>query len=613
MKLPKKYFKLVSGFSLSILISGAVLMISQQQSISSPRPQQTEIPTVAWQNTRLPDWSQISFAKMPAISESGSFQAPTNVTDKLGYDPSRSWSAGQTPDSFTMLGDFQGSFKLQNFSLSDISQIVNLNLEKTSLDSFGIIKFQTLDTLVKAIPELKAFPISEVKPVLDLLSQNLSSFNSNQTLENLLQQSPHLGKLSFESLALKSYNLDSIPGLSTTAIASFEKWQGVYIDQIPGLKDVPFSQLPNPVNPVGAEVGIVDIAFATDEQQRNRTISGSNKEGFAVPCNSDCAHTELSGSPAVNGKAWVSGKYQLVKGGKGILGSVNGGKEPTGRNIFGDGFKVTVWDVSEVDGMISQSLFFRVCMRNNFIDLGCTPYFIGPVPFMTYKEKEPIFLGAIDENNNSVSIPTGLKSSGFTFNNSPITSSQKQDTISNLVAAKEGNCQNLHISGTNIDALSSALSNTNNNYSFVGNYVCDSDGNCGRGIGAMQFMSYRPDVRKVIASKSGGQEFLAKLDKGEKVTGDETVQYFPPAEQQSLIESETNNLLSTASQQADPNTGRPFIGDRLIQRAAQMQFVGLNIPVDKAVSDVSGENSVKSYGEKSNSKYLQNLQSMGCL
>ncbi len=178
--------------------------------------------------------------------------------------------------------------------------------------------------------------------------------------------------------------------------------------------------------------------------------------------------------------------------------------------------------------------------------------------------------------------------------------------------AKKGNCQNLHISGTNIDTLSSALSNTNNNYSFVGNYVCDSDGNCGRGIGAMQFMSYRPDVRKVIASKSGGKEFLAKLDQEAKVTGDETLQYFPPTEQQSLIESETNNLLSTASQQTDPNTGRSFIGDRLIERAAQMQFVGLNISVDKAVSDVSGENSVKSYGEKANSKYLQNLQSMGC-
>jgi hypothetical protein len=338
---------------------------------------QTEIPTIAWQNTRLPNWNQITFAKMPAITESGSFQAPAGVVQKLGYDPSRSWNAGQTPDSFTMLGDFQDSFKLQKFSLTDIVQIVDLDLSQINLERFGVMKFQTLKSLVDTIPNLKDLPIAEVKPVLDLLSQELSTtFDANQPIGTLLQQSPHLGKLEFAYLNLESYSVDSIPGLSTTPIGAFEKWQGVDIDEIPGLANVPFSQFPNPIHPVGADVGIVDIAFATDEQQRKLTVSGSNKEGFAVPCQKDCAHVELSGPPTVSGKAWVSGKYQLVKGGKGILGSVNGGKEPTGRHPFGDAFKVAVWDVSEVDGMISQALFFRVCMRNNFVDLGCTPYFI---------------------------------------------------------------------------------------------------------------------------------------------------------------------------------------------------------------------------------------------
>ena len=100
---------------------------------------------------------------------------------------------------------------------------------------------------------------------------------------------------------------------------------------------------------------------------------------------------ELNGSKSVKGKAWVSGKYQLVKGEEDTLGSVNGGKEPTGRHLFGDAFKVAVWDVSEVDGMMSQALFFRVCMRNNFADLGCTPYLVGTVPFMTYREQEGMF------------------------------------------------------------------------------------------------------------------------------------------------------------------------------------------------------------------------------
>ncbi|BAZ40224.1 hypothetical protein NIES4101_61850 [Calothrix sp. NIES-4101] len=604
----------LTGLGLSLLVAGGVILFPQQHSMSNPPAKQPPIPTVVWQNARLPDWDRITFSNMPAISEPGSFQAPQNVVDKLGYNPSRSWNTGQKPDSFTMLGDFQDSFKLQTFSLTDISQITNLDLETNKLDSFGVIKLQTLDSLVKAIPELKDFPISQVKPILDLLSQNLStSFDANQTIENFLKQSPHVGKLSFDALNLKSYNLDSIPNLIATPVASFDKWQGVYISEIPRLNKVPFSQFPNPINPVGTEVGIVDVAFATDEQKRDKTISGSNKEGFAVPCEKDCAHTELSGSPAVHGKAWISGKYQLVKGGRGILGSVNAGKEPTGRNLFGDAFKVAVWDVSEVDGMISQSLFFRVCMRNNFVDLGCTPYFIGPVLFMTYREKEPIFLGRIDTDKNSISSATGLKSSGFRFNNSPITSNNGNDAVANLIPASKENCRNMHVSGTNIDALSSALSNTQNNYSFVGNYVCDSFGNCGRQIGAMQFISSNPDVRKIIASKAGGQEFLSKLDSGEQITGEEMTQYFSPAEQQNLIESQMENLLSTASQQIDPATGKNFTGERLIERAAQMQFAGTNITINSQAISPSDTKTVKEYGEKAKTKYTQNLESMNCL
>jgi hypothetical protein len=608
MKFRKKYLALVCGFSLSVFITGAIIIASQQQGLSDSLSTQTAVPTIAWQKTRLPDWSQITFAKMPAISESGTFEAPNQVTDKLGYNPSRSWSAGQSPNLFTMLGDFQDSFELQKFSLTDIAQISNLDVNKLNLESFGVIKLQSLGSLVNAVPNLNQYTINSVKPITDLLSQDLST-NNDQTIGQLLQQSPHLGKLSLDSLNLKSYKLEEIPGLSVTPIGSFDKWQGVYINEIPGLANVPFSRFPNPINPVGAEVGIVDIAFGTNEELRNRTISGSDQEGYAVSCSKDCAHTELSGSPAVNGKAWVSGKYQLVKGGKGILGSVNGGKEPTGRNIFGDAFKVAVWDVSEVDGMISQALFFRVCMRNNFIDLGCTPYFIGPVPFMTYREREPIFLGAIDTDVNSVSTPTGLKSSGFSFNNSPVIS---KTNVSNLLSVNTGDCKKVDSTGVNIDAFNAALSSNENDYTSVGNYVCNSDGQCGRSLGAMQLMSYRPDVRKIILSQPGGSQFLTKLDAGEKVTGEEMAQYFSPIQQQSLIDSETQKLLSSASTQIDPTTGKPFTKDRLIERAAQIHFAGDGIPVDTTASDVSGKNSVKNYGKQTAGKYSIKLQSMGC-
>ena len=609
MKLLNKKLSLIACIGLSIIISGTIIISSQAQDISKNK---TQIKTVDWQNTRIPDWNQISFSTMPSINTDGSFQAPQGVEEKLGYNPNRNWEKGQNVAQFMMLGDFQDSFELQKFSLADIFQITNSDSGKINLEEFGVMKLQTLGSLFSAIPSLEDTPINKVKPVEYLLSQNLSSsVDGNQRIGNLLKKSPHLGKLSFSEVDLTSYNIDSIPELSVTPIEEFSNWQGAYIDSVPGLDSVPFSQFPNPINAIGGEVGIVDVAFGTDEQLRQQTISGSKKEGFAVPCKKDCAHIELSGSKSVKGKAWVSGKYQLVKGGRGILGSVNGGKEPTGRHLFGDAFKVAVWDVSEVDGMMSQALFFRVCMRNNFVDLGCTPYFIGPVPFMTYRENDAIFLGLVNGGGeDSTSTPTGLKSSGFTFNNSPITSSSKS---SSLLPPNKGSCSKRHVSGTNIDALSTALSDIQDNYDSVGNYLCDGKGNCGRSLGAMQFMSYRPTVRKIIKSKSGGTKFLTRLDKGEEVTGEEMVQYFSPTEQQNLIASDTNRLLDKASKQIDPTTSKAFAGERLIERVGQMHFGGVNIPIDSEVSNVTESSSVNKHGITVIDEYRKAMEAMDCV
>ncbi|NEO64581.1 MAG: hypothetical protein F6J98_30900, partial [Moorea sp. SIO4G2] len=104
---------------------------------------------------------------------------------------------------------------------------------------------------------------------------------------------------------------------------------------------------------------------------------------------------ELAGQPSIKGKQWISGKYQEVEGGSGVLGQINDGMEPTGRHPFGDAFKVVVWDTSETEGSAGTALFFRYCVRNMFVDLGCTPYFIGPVPFLSYQEQDPIFLGLL--------------------------------------------------------------------------------------------------------------------------------------------------------------------------------------------------------------------------
>ncbi|WP_190489622.1 hypothetical protein, partial [Microcoleus sp. FACHB-831] len=514
---------LSTGLILSLFISALPYFMGNR--VVAKQAPAEPVTTITWQNTQLPDWNKIAFSSLPGIEQNGSFEAPLDIASQLKYDPSRSWAAGQTPDQYTKLGDFQDSFKLQNFNLQTIASKTGLDLSGIRLEDFGIMKLQTLGSLTEAIPTLLNLTVQQVKPVLDLLNSQLTAdFNPNQTIGQLLQQSLILKELEFNQLPLGNYGLDSIPGLDSTPIAAFKDWQGVNVNQIPGLPNVPFSQFPGPANPVGADVGTFDVAFATPEQQRERTISGSDVEGFNVRCDEKCSHVELSGNAKVLGRPWISGKYQLVRGGHGVLAAVNGGKEPTGRHPFGDAFKVVVWDVSEPKGTMTQALFFRICIRSGFVDLGCTPYFIGPVPWLTYREMDSIFLGSVDiEPSSSISTPTGAEDNpgSSTFGNpeyrkgtgggaSSSSTSNANSHLSFLQSTASADCKKQQ-QGVVLDALDAALSNIEGNYNSVGPYVCDSAGNCGRGLGTKQFMSYRQDVRQQILAKSGGQEFLAGL------------------------------------------------------------------------------------------------------
>ena len=576
-----------------------------------------EIPTITWNDTKIPSWSEITFASLPPITQSGSLTVSDDVIAQLGYDPSRSWSAGQTADQYMMLGDFQDSLQIQNFTLSQISQISGLDLAQISLDSFKLIKFQTLGSLIKAIPEIKELSIAQVKPIKDLLNKQLSTnidsnlkigqifkqspilksdnskslqkedINSIIKINQQLEQSPMLKDLEFKSLQMSQYSIDSIAGLASVPLSSFQNWQGTTISDIPGLNNITFDQFS--INLVGSTTAIADIAFETSEQKISRTVSGSYQEGFAVGCDTNCAHVELSGDSNILGKAWVSGKYQLIKGGEGSLSSVNGGKEPTGRNPFGDAFKVVVWDTSEKDGTFSQALFFRSCSRTNFVDLGCTPYFIGPIPFLNYKEKESIFLG---DETSTIS---------------------RVNKSSNLLNISKTDCSNKYNpSNINVNALALAFSSVQGSYDFVGNYLCDSQRNCGRPLGIMQLMSYNRDVRKIISNKPGGSEFLSKLDAGEQVTREEMLEFFPLSEQQLLLQSKFNKLLDIAKQKEDPYTGNKITSKRLVKHASQMYFAGSAIPVDAEIINPIDNKSVKSYGDKIATKYSQIINSMNC-
>ncbi|MBO3458436.1 MAG: hypothetical protein KME33_13700 [Aetokthonos hydrillicola CCALA 1050] len=349
------------------------------------------MPTKLLNNAPVPDWDNINF-KSFVFSSDGSIELPTVKTP--GYKSKRIWKAGQTLDQVMELGDFEEVLGLENFSLKNIENLSNISLENTKLSNFSITQWQTIPELIKAIPKLADEQVLDVPPIRDLVEQTLTTGKiENLTIGELVQQNPKLDDIELGAIDLSKYKLTSIPGIAKAQLKDFSNWQNAAIAEVPGLNNVSFNNFPIMTVPQGNIVGKVDLPLKEVEANRQRSISGSYQEGFNVPCSQNCAHIELSGLGGLTGTQWMSGKFQKVSGGYGILGKLNGGKEPTGRNPFGKVFKQVVWDINEADGSITTAMFFRICKHSLFVDLGCSPYFIGPFPFLPYKEKSYIFIG----------------------------------------------------------------------------------------------------------------------------------------------------------------------------------------------------------------------------
>lgn len=345
----------------------------------------------------VPNLEDMTFRTFPAMESEGTVEISSDDIEQLGFNPNRSWQAGDTIDTIIQLGDISEGFGAENFTLKEIQQLVNFDINRLSLRDFGIIQFQTIGSLVQAIPNLKRQKIRTIAPLRDLIIKTQCRGRSrncrwlNRSL-NKVARNRRLSSLPLYQLPLENYQFSDIPGLSDTALKKFNQWEQVFISEIPGLNQVPFSSFPNPLSINGIEVAQIDITFNQAEYEATRAISGSHKEGFDKACTGGCAHIELGGNPLMLGKQWVSGNSQQVQGGHGILGVMFGGVEPTGRHPFGDGFKVVIGDIDETTATVETELYFRICKRG-WINLGCSPYGIGPIPFLTFQEKDWIFLG----------------------------------------------------------------------------------------------------------------------------------------------------------------------------------------------------------------------------
>jgi LAS superfamily LD-carboxypeptidase LdcB len=287
--------------------------------------------------------------------------------------------------------------QLANVPLNNIVGAAMTGDWKGALDSglqFGANK------LIKEFPALQNVPVGDILGAITsgnpraLIGVGLQ-YGGQLLVKDLAKDFPQLSNIPLGIvLNLNNFSLSSVPGLANTAIKAFPKIANQAIGSIPGLGSVSVSQVlsfAQLLNMGFAKVDFLDQAAT----KADFTLSGSTKDDSfkAEPCTGKCPKFEVQDSKTipgttVKGRQWVSGD-QKVPGGKGILGKMNGGKEPTGLLPwgFGPNMKLVATKVIDTKGSIELGLYIRVCAKYLLADFGCTPFFIGPIPFGSVSEK----------------------------------------------------------------------------------------------------------------------------------------------------------------------------------------------------------------------------------
>ena len=529
----------------------------------------------------------------------------------------RSWKAGQSVAGVLKLEDLADSLSPQDFSLSQIGQLSEVDLTQISASSFPLIAQQKVSALVEVVPRLGEFSLNEVAPLKTLfLSQSLPEQALGTPLSELLGQFPDFGGSSLATLPkdqLSRINIADIPNIDIPQLQAFEGFESQLISQIPGLSQVPLSSFPNPIATIGSIIARIDMVYGPAENNRHNTVSGSDVVGFDARCPDDgmltnppdalvtpakCAYIELDDlenqgkklQSSFEGKQWISGKYHAVRGGHGALANTPGmnylpGFEPTGRHPFGPFFKQVIWEPDESTDQVSSALFFRFCDPS----AGCTPYNQFSVPFLTYPVNSLIFVGALNEFGGAAP-SASFGGGGASATGSPAIARSNPPCIQGVGGSNLG------------EAIAAVESQGSGDYQAIGQYTC-VDGLCGAALGRYQTMSYKESVQAVVGRTPGGAAWLESIRQGTPPTAVDVLRYYPQAAQEEVYKIEIADLTAKATGETDPITGQPFTGNRLIERVAQMWYGGPNIPADFGGTDINGALTVFEYGVKARQIY----------
>jgi murein DD-endopeptidase MepM/ murein hydrolase activator NlpD len=588
-------------------------------------------------NAAIVNLDKFSLADFGPLQEGGFFNVRDYLNDgdygrmvgELGYDPSLSWKAGDSITSLMSLGDLAEGSTVGNWSLSTVAGANGAEgAGQMTLGDYKLPFKGNLEDLIDAVPGAREFKLREVRPLFDWAKEKLG-LDTRDIAEiggltlGEFSDKTEFGSLTFEGFDFSDYKVEEIPGLENARLSDFRAWEGAKIDDVPDLKNTPLREYMTTIgeyyerakeyagylNQNWIPFARVDVVWGRKEGNQKSagrsSVSGSNVEGYNVVCDTDsCPYIELTdyfglNIPflGVNGKAWFDGYHTpWVKGGTGMF---TGLPEPTGRNPFGSFFKVVITNTDESDGRADLGINGRFCFW--WGTEHCTPYVIGPVPFLPVREGGFIVLGidALGDaggggiNGGSGSIPSEWAEWA---KKAAEVAPELYGKIQQYSAGASGKSERYGepgeydggvntaqpcetYQGVRLSALKKATADIEsggqpeNGYYAVGDYA-----NCGKGctirgghgLGRYQFMTYRPEIVRIFNAKPGGKEILQRsyADAISKAELEAAIRkYFPPALQEQVKWRDMKTKLAGLRREG-------YSGDALIYRYACVHYGG---------------------------------------
>lgn len=289
----------------------------------------------------------------------------------------------------------------------EAEQIVTENIERyktnveatisQDLSQLGLPKInitQTFTDLDGAVSDYASEVIADGKErVKQVVREELA------LVEQLARRvSTEIGAIKLGDYDLSGYEIDDLPGAKSTPIQEYENFEEFTISEVPGAADLNFARYPS-MPQFGTGIARVDLIFSDAEKYTDRTISGSEKDGFNnTHCRKGqkgCAHIELTAVEPFffnAGKQWVSGDSQEVRGGKRLLRG--DGKEPTGRLPAPKSpLKMVLRNSDELTDTVEMFLALQICFTDPWGQEHCTPHDVLEIPAWTFRPGDTIYLG----------------------------------------------------------------------------------------------------------------------------------------------------------------------------------------------------------------------------